>query len=141
MKKPKRILVALKSTEHAIELTDIACRLAAQGAALWLVNVIELPPATPLDARVKDLEDDAKLILRTAERVARRSRLKVSTLVLRAHWAGDALLDELKEKKIELAVLGYHHRKSFEEVLLGTVAQHISKHAPCNVLLRIPPKK
>ena len=141
MKKPKRILVALKSTEQAIELTDIACRLAAQGASLWIVNVIELPPATPLDAPVKDLEDDAKLILKTAERVAKSSRLKVTKLVLRAHWAGDALLDEIKEKKIELAILGYHHRRSFEEVLLGTVAQHVSKNAPCNVLLRIPPKK
>jgi hypothetical protein len=44
MKKPKRILVALKTTEHAIELTDIACRVGAQGASLVLMHVLELPP-------------------------------------------------------------------------------------------------
>ncbi len=141
MKKPKRVLVALKTTEHAIELTDLACRVSAHRASLVIMHVLELPPATPLDAEVPDLEADAKLILSTAERVAKRSGLKVSSVFVRAHWAGDALLEELKERKIELAVLGYHRHRTIEEILLGTVAQHVSRHAPCHVLMSIPPRK
>ena len=102
MKKAKRILIGLKTLDHAVELTDFACRLGARGASLLLVHIIELPDPTPLDAEVPDLEAMAKKILRAAERVASRSEMKVSGLVLRAHDAGPALLDEMKEKKVDL---------------------------------------
>lgn len=141
MKKAKRILVGLKDLEHAVELTDLACRVGARGASLLLVHVIELPDITPLDAEVPDLEATGRRILRTAERVARRSRLKATTLVLRAHSAGAALLDELKTKRMDLAVLGYHHGRTLGEILLGTTAKHIAAHAPCHVLMSVPPRK
>ena len=140
MKKARRILVGLKTPEHVTELTDTACRVGARGASLLLVHVIELPDATPLDADVPNLEAAGRKLLRAGERLAKRSRMKVSTLLLRAHSAGDALLDEMKEKKIELGVLGYHHRKTLGEILLGTTAQHVARHAPCHLLLSIPPR-
>ncbi len=141
MKKAKRILVGIKDRSHAIELTDLACRIGAKGATLWLVHVIELPAATPLDAPVPDMEANGKKVLAAAQRVARRSRMKSSALVLRARLAGAALLDELKEKKIELAVLGYHHKRTLGEVLLGTTHNYLARHAPCQLIMSIPPRK
>ena len=141
MKKAKRILVGLKDAAHAVELTDLACRVGARGARLLLVHVIELPDITPLEADVPDLEAQGQKILRAAARVARRSRMKVTTRIVRAHSAGGALLDDLKEEKIELAVLGYHHGRTLGEVLLGTTAKHLATHAPCHVLMSIPPRK
>jgi nucleotide-binding universal stress UspA family protein len=138
MKRPKQILVALKEYEHAVELTDLACRVGTRGASLLLVHVIELPDITPLDAELPELEAAAGKILRAGERVARRSRLKVKTLVLRAHSAGYALLDELKERKIDLAILGYHHGRPLSEAVFGSTARHVAAHAPCRVLLSIP---
>jgi len=139
MKKAKRILIGLKTLDHAVELTDLACRLGARGASLLLVHIIELPDPTPLDAEVADLEAMAKKILRTAERVASRSEMKVSRLLLRAHDAGPALLDEMMGKKVELAVIGYHHRRTLGEIVLGTTAQHLAGHAPCHLVIDIPP--
>ncbi|HYK90950.1 MAG TPA: universal stress protein, partial [Acidobacteriota bacterium] len=107
---------------------------------LLLVHVIELPDPTPLDAEVPDLEATAKRILDKAKRIALRSNMKVSTQVLRAHGAAFALLDELKQRKIELAVLGYHHERTIGEILLGTTAQHLARHAPCHILFDIPPR-
>jgi nucleotide-binding universal stress UspA family protein len=141
VKKPKRILVGLKNLEQATELTDLACRVGAQGASLLLFHVIELPDVTPLDADVPDLEAAAQKILRAGERVARRSRLKVKTLVVRAHSAGFALLEEVKEKNSDLAVLGYHHAHTLGEIVFGTTARHVATHSPCHVLLSIPPRK
>ena len=141
MKKAKRILVGLKDYEHAVELTDLACRVGARGASLLLVHVIELPDITPLTAELPELEATARKILRAAQRVARRSRMKATTLVLRAHSAGAALLDELKTKKMELAVVGYHHGRTLGEILLGTTAKHLVTHAPCHVLVSVPPRK
>ena len=60
-------------------------------------------------------------------------------LVIRAHNAGPALLDEMKEKKVDLAVIGYHHRRTLGEILLGTTAQHLATHAPCHLVIDIPP--
>ena len=130
MRKAKRILVGLKILENAVELTDLACRLGARGAELLLVHVIELPDNTPLDAEVPNLEAEARKILRAGERVARRSRLNVKTLTLRAYSASFALLDELKGNKSDLAVLGYHHGRTLGEVVFGTTAKHLVTHAP-----------
>jgi nucleotide-binding universal stress UspA family protein len=141
MFRPKQILVALKAYEHAVELTDLACRLGTRGASLLLVHVIELPEVTPLDADLPELEIAAKKILRVGERVARRSRLKAKTLILRAHSAAFAVLDELKEKKIDLAILGYHHGRPLGETVFGSTAKHVAAHAPCRVLLSIPQAK
>ena len=77
MKKPRRILIGLRSEDHAVELADLACRTAARNATVFLIHVIELPDTTPLDADVPDLEKEARAILRAAERVVRRSGLKV----------------------------------------------------------------
>ncbi len=140
MKKAKRILVGLKTLDHAVELTDLACRLGAHGANLLLVHIIELPDPSPLDAEVPDLEALAKKIISTAKRVASRSGAKVSSLVLRAHDAGQALHDEMADKKTELAVIGYHHRETLAEFLLGTTAQHLARHAPCHIVIDVPPR-
>ncbi len=138
MKKAKRIMVGLKTLEQAVELTDLACRAGAHKGSLLLVHIIEIPDVTPLDVRLPGLETQAQKILRAAERVAKRSRMRVQKQVLRAHWAGTALVEEMKDEKIDLAVLGYHHSRSFGEFLLGTTAQYVARHAPCQVLLNIP---
>jgi nucleotide-binding universal stress UspA family protein len=141
MRKAKRILVGLKTLQHAVELTDLACRVAAPDATLLLAHVIELPDPTPLDAEVPEMEREAGRILRAAERVARRTRVKILKQVFRAHDAGDALLEEMRRRKADLAVLGYHHRRTLGEILLGTAARHISRNAPCRLLLVIPPRQ
>lgn len=141
MKRAKRILVGLKTYDHAVELTNLACRVGAPGAFLLLAHVIELPDPTPLDADVPEMEAEAQRILRAAERVAKRRQIKTRGQVFRAHDAGEALLEEMKQSKIDLAVLGYHHRRTLGEILLGTASQHISRHASCNLLISIPARK
>jgi nucleotide-binding universal stress UspA family protein len=140
MIKAKRILVGLKTLEHAGELTELACRVSAANSELLLVHVIELPDPTPLDADVPDLEAAAKKILGKATRVAASHQRETAKLMLRAHDASSALLDEMTQKKIGLAVLGYHHRRTLGEIILGTTAQRLAKDAPCQILLSIPPR-
>ena len=140
MRRAQRILVGLKTLDHAYELTELACRLGAAEASLLLVHVIELPDPTPLDVDVPNLETTAKQILGKATRIANRSHMKVRTLILRAHSVASALLDEMKQNRIELAVLGYHHRRTIGEMILGTTARHLARTAPCHVLLSIPPR-
>lgn len=141
MKRAKRILVGLKTLDSTDGLVDLACRMGARGASLQLVHVIELPDVTPLDAEVPELDAAAAKILAKAKRIARAGKMKASTLVLRAHDTASALLDEMREKKIELAVLGYHHRHTLGEIILGTTARHLANKAPCHIVLNIPPRR
>ena len=104
------------------------------------MHVIELPDEIPLDAAVPDLDEAARRTLRTGERIARRARLRTKPLIVRSHSAGLALLDELTEKKCDFAVLGYHHPHTIGEVIFGTTARHVMAHAPCRVLLSVPPR-
>jgi nucleotide-binding universal stress UspA family protein len=115
--------------------------MAARTATVFLVHVTELPDATPLDADVPDMDRLAARVLRLGQRVVSRSGLKVKTITLRAHSAGTALLDELRSGKIELGVFGYHHGRSFGELVLGTSAQHLARNAPCEIVLLIPPRE
>ncbi|MGH9793596.1 MAG: universal stress protein [Candidatus Acidiferrales bacterium] len=141
MKKAKQVLVGLKNMDHAVELADTACGVAAQNASVLFVHVIEIPDATPLDAELPQADADAQKILNTGARVVRRSRLRVRTLVLRARSAGRALLETIIEEKSDLAVMGWHRGKSLGEFLFGTTHQFLAKHAPCQMLISIPPEK
>ncbi len=140
MKRAKRILVGLKTLESVEALVALACRLGARDGSLLLTHVIELPDVTPLDAEVPGVDAAAAKIMAAAGRIARASRMKATTLVLRAHDAGAALLDEMKEKKTDLAVLGYHHRRTIGEIVLGTTARHLANNAPCHLVLSVPPR-
>ena len=140
MRRARRILVGLKTLDHAGELTELACHLGAAGASLLLVHVIELPDPTPLYAEVPELEIEAKEILDKATRIAESSQMKARTLIVRAHNAASALLDEMKQNKIDLSVLGYHHRRTIGEIILGTTAQHLVRNAPCRLVFNIPPR-
>jgi nucleotide-binding universal stress UspA family protein len=140
VKQPSHVLVGLKSPEIAQSLVEYACRLAARDASILLVHVFELPDVTPLDAEVPELEKAAEEMLVNAERTAVACGARARRLFVHAHNAGPALVELLKEEKIELAVLGYHHRKTLGEILLGTTAQHLIHHAPCELLISVLPR-
>jgi nucleotide-binding universal stress UspA family protein len=44
----------------------------------------------------------------------------------------------MKERRIELAVLGYRHRRTRGEIILGTTARYVVNRAPCHIVLNIP---
>jgi nucleotide-binding universal stress UspA family protein len=57
---------------------------------------------------------------------------------VRTGYAGNEILGVLKERRVDLAVLGTHGRSGFERFLLGSVAAGVLKNADCNLLI-VPP--
>src|SRR5947208_16233639 len=80
MRKPKRILVGLKTLENAVELTTLASSVGSRGGSLNVVHVIELPDNTAVDAEVPELEAAAQNILRAGQSVARGRHAKARTI-------------------------------------------------------------
>lgn len=142
MKRARKILVGLKEMGHVEDLIGLASRVAAPGhAQLTALHVVEVPPATPLDADDAALDAPARKIAEAVKRAARKQRgRKITARVLRARDIGRTLVDELREGRYDLAVLGYHHKKTLSEIFLGTTAHYVARHAPCHLLLSIPPQ-
>lgn len=140
---PRKILVSLKQASDAEELIGLATHVCAPGRTqIVVLHVVEIPAATPLNAEDEVLDQPARVVEQAVKRLARKHRgRKLSVRILRARHAGKAVVDELTEGKFDLAVIGYHHKRSLSELLLGTTAQYLAQHAPCRLLMNVPPRR
>ena len=141
MAKPK-VMVALRDAESVESLVTLACQLASgMDAELVALHVVEVPMVTPIEADNEVLDHPGKEILAQAQRVAERFSKKVTTQLLRARQAGEAIAGEAGDQGVQLLVMGHHkpHPHPLGELLLGSTVQYVAHHAPCRVIVQIPP--
>ena len=101
---------------------------------------MEVLAATPLEAVDAVLLHPGKEILASAQRIAtERFSRKISTQLLRARQAGEAIVGEVKDQGVELLVMGYHQPHTLGEIFLGSTVQYVARHAPCRLIVQIPP--
>lgn len=142
MEKPK-VMVALRDTETAGSLTKLACQMASlAGTNVVALHVIEVPPGLPIDVMDPIFEKPGQQVLSLARQIASNNfSMHISTKLLKARNAGEAIVGEAAEEEIDLLVIGYHHNHGLAETLLGSTVQHVTHHAPCRVLVQVPPPK
>jgi nucleotide-binding universal stress UspA family protein len=140
--KPK-VMVALRDSASVASLVRLACQMAeGMGAELTALHIVEVPMATPIDADDEVLNRPGKEILAQAQRIASEGfSRKITTQLLRARQAGEALVGEVKDQGIDLLVMGYHRPHALGEILLGSTVQYVARHAPCRVVVQIPPPR
>lgn len=109
------------------------------GAELHLLHVLEnrisgpafgMGLAVPLheeESSAEVMKELEKLPKDPGERTIIRAAVKGSPF--------QAIVDYAKENGIELIVLGTHGRTGISHVLLGSVAENVSRHAPCSVMI------
>ena len=139
-----RILVALKDPDQVEELTALACTLAQAGGGkeILALHVIQTPRSLPLETELTAEVDAGEAMLAKAEAVAERFDLEIRTELLQAREAAPAILEEARERGIDLIILGYNRRRRFGERLLkATTLEHVVRYASCQVLLSVPPTK
>lgn len=142
MEEPK-VMVALRDVETAGSLAKLGCQMASlMGTSLMAVHVVEVAAGLPLDAEDEILDRPGQQVLSLARQIASNNfSMHITTRLLRARHAGEAIVGEAAEKGIELLVVGYHHDHRLAETLLGSTVQYVSHHAPCKVLVQIPAPK
>lgn len=137
-----KVMVALRDLESSESLVTLACQL-AQGmdGELIALHVVEMPAATPIDAREESLDRPGNEILAAARRVAERLHCKLSPCLVRARTAGEAVVGEAKDHGVDLLVVGHHkpHARAERDFLLGSTTHYVAHHAPCRVIVQIPP--
>ena len=139
-----RILVPTDFSGPSDSALDYARTLALKfGASLHLLHVLESPVATgpfPAEMYLTDMPGVQMALMKDAqERLTHRVRPSD-----RAHYAATSeviigrsaqvIVSCAAERKIDLIVMGTHGRTGLAHMLMGSVAEHVVRTAPCPVL-------
>jgi len=140
MAKPK-VMMALRDAVSIESLVRLACQLShGMQADLIALHVVEVPLVTPLDAPEEAIDRSGRELLAQAKRAAEKLSVSISTELMRARDAGEAIVGVAKDRGVELLVIGHHkpHAHTLGEALLGGIARYVAHHAPCRVIVQIP---
>lgn len=131
-----RILVAISGNVADESVISLACTLARKSKAeIFVVYVIEVKRSLPLDAVVEPEVDKAEQILTHAEDVAADNEYEVETDLIQARDAGSAIVDEARERNVDLILMGMSHKMRFGMFDLGSAIPRVLEEAPCPVLV------
>ena len=131
-----KILVPVAGTEADDEALTLACQLAKKNKAkIWVVYVITVKRALPIDADIEADIRKAEEILDHVENVAEEQDYEVETDLLQAREAGPTIVDEAVEKEVDLILMGVKYKWRFGQFSLGSAVPYVLKNAPCRVIL------
>jgi len=138
---PHRILVPINGCPTDVEAVRLSCRLARRARAkVNAVTVLEVRRSLAL-GEVADADmETAEGLLERAAKIGDEFEIEVDTELLQAREAGPAIVDEIREWKADLVVIGLPFRQRFGEFYMGKTAPYVLRFAPCRALLfREPP--
>jgi len=136
----RTILLATDLTAASREATDRAIDLAARlGARLLIVNVLEKRRLVGGGSheRVDQARTEREALLVKVVRDARAAGITAEFLV----WEGDpggSIAAAAEAEGADLVVVGTRCRSGAERMLLGSVSDHVVRHAGCPVLVVRP---
>jgi nucleotide-binding universal stress UspA family protein len=141
---PLKILLAIDDSKFSQAATEIVTkRMRATGAEVRLLHVAE-PMWLVLDYELGELgqiEAAREEALRHGKELLERVRPIVESAGFRVTTAldeGDArfvIVDQAENWKADMIVMGSHGRKGLGRLLMGSVADHVSRHAHCSVVI------
>jgi nucleotide-binding universal stress UspA family protein len=139
MKTFKHILVATDFEPSSAEALDVAISVArAFDAKLTLLHVWELPIYPYMEFMlnsevITDMEDRA--VKRLGEAIAKvREELPSADSLLKTGVPAAGIVEAINDLKPDLVVLGTHGRRGFSHLMLGSVAERVTRLSPTPVL-------
>jgi nucleotide-binding universal stress UspA family protein len=139
---PRRLLLATDLSEASEAATDEAFELAKRlGASLLVVSVIDpgslLMPGGRFRARVDQVRERQEEQAQELVERGREAGVEVAFLV----WTGDPgdmIVEAAEAEHVDMVVVGSHGRGAVGRLFLGSVSEHVVRHAPCPVLVVRP---
>ena len=96
-------------------------------------HVVQAGVVMDLDELQRDLEDEARKRL-DAIAEAEKGVLRVRPVVLTSSATAHAIVGYARDEAIDLIIVGTHGRTGLTHFVMGSVAQHVVRAAPCPVL-------
>ncbi|HEY9660689.1 MAG TPA: chloride channel protein, partial [Allocoleopsis sp.] len=130
-----RLLVPLSNPQTAPMLLKLAVAIAAEHHyELECLHVITIPRGNaPSETRVRTTM--GRRLFRQAEVLGRAYQLSVHTQIRVAHDPAQAMLEALKERHIDLILMGWEGRTTTPGRVFGSIVDTIIRQAPCEVVL------
>jgi len=137
----QRILIPVDFSETSAAAAEYGCALAARlGADVTLLNVyspgiVALPDAVfvPSPEEQRAIAHAAHTQLESLAGTLERDGVIIHCETIEGLPA-DGIVVWAEGKRPDLIVMGTHGRRGFSHLLLGSVAEHTVRHAPCPVL-------
>jgi nucleotide-binding universal stress UspA family protein len=138
----RRLLLATDLSEASEAATDEAFELAKRlEASLLVVSVIDpgslLLPGGRFRARVDQVRERREVQAQALVERGRTEGVEVSFLV----WTGDPgdmIVEAAEAEHVDMVVVGSHGRGAVGRLFLGSVSEHVVRHATCPVLVVRP---
>ena len=135
----RRMLLATDLSPTTDLATDWAFELARRDqTALLIVSVIDprelAIPGGGFRARVDQVRDRREAV---AQRLVERGR-SVGVPVTFLVWTGEpgeSIVEAAVSESVDLVLVGAHDRGRIGRLLMGSVSDHVARHAPCPVLI------
>lgn len=134
----ERILVAVDGSAFSELAVDQAISLGGIcNSEIFVVSVVDLFPEqiAVAPALVEKMSKDVRQHLDQAKEKVDEANMPCKTIVHIGGNPHEFIIQEAKDKEIDLIVMGTHGRSGIKRVLLGSVAQNVIGHAPCPVLV------
>lgn len=145
----EKILVPLDGSEHSMCALEKAVQIAKKfDGKITLIHVYSfssfvITPTQPFAITPTQVRKyvhairkyGASIIVDGEKKVKAEAKgIKVET-VLRVGHAVNEIVDEARDGKYDLIVMGARGKSKIREILMGSVSHNVTRHAPCPVLI------
>ena len=134
----ERILVAVDGSPFADAAVDQAISLGGIcNSEIFVISVVALYPEQMevAPALVETMSGDVRKHLDQAKEKIEKADISCETIVHMGGQPHQFIIQEAKDKGIDLILMGTHGRSGLKRILLGSVAQNVIGHAPCPVMV------
>ena len=134
----ERILVAVDGSEFSNNAVEQAISLGSIcNSEIFIISVVDLFPEQMevAPSLVEKMSEDARTYIEKAKNKVDEAKLPCETIVRMGGAPYEFIVQEAKEKNIDLIVMGTHGRRGLERIIMGSTAQNVIGHAPCPVIV------
>ena len=132
----QRILIPVSGTDADKQAVQLAAGLVKRNKGkIWVVYVITVKRALPVEAEIEQEIRSAEAILDHMETIAEDEGVEIETDLLQAHDVAPAIVDEAIELDADLILMGITYKRRFGQFTIGNVVPYVFKNATCRVIL------
>ena len=136
--KGEKILVAIDGSRVSDNILEQAISMGRIcNSQIYIISVIELYPESIAlaPALEEKLSKDARQTLEKAKQMVESETIPCETIVRIGGKPHEFIVQEAKERDIDLIVMGARGKTGLKGLFMGSVTERVIGHAPCPVIV------
>ncbi len=133
-----KILLATDGSDYSEAAMKEAFSLAKTcSSSLYVISVIEVNPEYESLAPqvIEKAERETKQLLDSVKECAEKEGIACEVIAHTGDEPADFIVEEAKNKKVNMIIMGMHGRKGLKKLMMGSVTAKVLAHTPCSVLV------